>query len=212
MLPEDFGLLRNLIQLYLTDNLLEELPESICNLRRLMVFQVSVNRLCDLPAQLGQLDRLFHLSVAYNQLLYSRSFLQLVRLKVSFQLRNLPATFAKLNKLVTLELQHNRISQLPPRLLFSLTRLVKLTMQGNCLQSIGADIGSLSSLVELDVRNNLLTLIPVELGRLEKLKGLLRFSIDIVKLAFHSAEDIGKQAHVPSRLVKKAHKIGDAGR
>ena len=64
VLPENIEMMRSLVNLQLTNTLVESLPNTVGNLRNLVVLDVSFNpRLVSLPDSIGELKRLSKLNV-----------------------------------------------------------------------------------------------------------------------------------------------------
>jgi len=69
VLPETFGNLISLQELYLSNNQITGLPESIGRLRNLEYFNISNNQLTELPEAIGKLKNLRRISLDGNPLL-----------------------------------------------------------------------------------------------------------------------------------------------
>lgn len=74
-----------------------------------------------------------------------------------------------------LELQHNRISELPGALFDQLSSLVILKLHDNKLTSLPSHISKLSCLKELWLQENELAELPAEIGNLTVLLSILIF-------------------------------------
>jgi len=66
MLPEFIGMLTNLREIRIENNLITELPDSMCKLVNLQELYVSGNLLTSLPEGLKNLEKLEILDVSYN--------------------------------------------------------------------------------------------------------------------------------------------------
>eukprot|EP00850_Spirogloea_muscicola_P010450 SM000061S19277 [mRNA] locus=s61:527711:530820:+ [translate_table: standard] len=88
-LPESVGKMTGLVEVFLTDNVLERLPSSFGSLKKLFKLQASFNRLRSLPVEMGNLPNLELLRVAVNDII------------------SIPAEFAGLDKLAWLSLAGN---------------------------------------------------------------------------------------------------------
>eukprot|EP00850_Spirogloea_muscicola_P000978 SM000003S11223 [mRNA] locus=s3:1592602:1595790:+ [translate_table: standard] len=88
-LPESVGKMTGLVEVFLTDNVLERLPSSFGSLKKLFKLQASFNRLRSLPEEMGNLPNLELLRVAVNDI------------------TSIPAEFGGLDKLAWLSLAGN---------------------------------------------------------------------------------------------------------
>jgi hypothetical protein len=94
-LPDAFGNLTCLTDLYIEYNQLQTLPDAFGNLARLTKLHLGYNQLQTLPDAFGNLQNLQTLHLNDNQL------------------QSLPETFGNLQKLVTLDLSSNKLQDLP---------------------------------------------------------------------------------------------------
>ena len=162
-IPDEIGLLSNLINLDLTDNSLGGvIPTTIGNLSNLESLKLSSNELeGEIPTSLGNLYNLTFLDLAFNQLTGS-----------------IPPELGLLQNLTLLYLFNNHLTNSIPAELGALNNLYVLQLNDNLLTgSIPPEIGNLSSLTWLDLTTNFLTgKIPPQLGLLENLVGLKLFN------------------------------------
>lgn len=176
---EQFALLceyRQLEQIELTNCRISVIPDAIANLTQLVVLELN----CEVPLQhlseqLNQLHQLRYLTIKYGALrrLPDLSGLNRLRtLRVTHnQLSELPQSLGTLSALTRLDLQENQLTDLPDSLA-QLTQLQDLDLSHNQLQQLPAVIGNISALDELDVSYNQLTQLPDSIGQLTTLTEL----------------------------------------
>ncbi|CAG5118137.1 unnamed protein product [Candidula unifasciata] len=134
-LPDDFGDLSNLEEIYLCENKLSSLPESLCKLSKLKVLKLNANCLRKLHSEIGQNISLETLSVDENKL------------------KCFPATLGLLRNLCVLEANYNRLEYLPSTLNY-LERLSVVDLSSNRLTSIPESFGDLKNLTHVDFSEN----------------------------------------------------------
>lgn len=140
-LPEQFGSLKGLQEVHLSENSLTHLPDSVQNLVNLRVLKLTGNKLLCLPVDLGEAEALEELSVEENEL------------------TRFPPTFALLTNLRLLEAGHNKIGVLP-KYLGNLKSLTHIDLCNNMLEEIPESFGELQNLVCVDVSRNHLKALP----------------------------------------------------
>lgn len=67
-LPEEFGNLKNLTELYISNNQLDSVPQSVCKLYKLKVLDLSYNHISSVTAQIGNLENLEEVNLSHNRL------------------------------------------------------------------------------------------------------------------------------------------------
>ncbi len=152
-LPAEIGQLKNLQELYLSDNQLTSVPDSLEQLTNLMWLCLSHNQLTSVSDALGQLKNLRMLDLSENRL------------------GSVPASLGQLKNLQELLLSRNQLTSVPDTMGW-LSKLEKLDLDGNKFTSVPDWLGQLSNLQELYLRFNKLTSVPTSLGTLKKLKVL----------------------------------------
>ncbi|MFW9990875.1 MAG: NACHT domain-containing protein [Candidatus Odinarchaeota archaeon] len=150
MLPEWFKELKELRTLALSGNLFTSLPEWFGELNKLESLQLSANRFTDLPECLVELKELQWMTISVNQL------------------TKLPEWFKGFKKIYGLTLNHNKIIDLPD-CLRELKQLELLDLDGNRLMDLPDWLGELKNLQMLDLGRNQLTALPERLGELKQL-------------------------------------------
>ncbi|AFY56938.1 leucine-rich repeat (LRR) protein [Rivularia sp. PCC 7116] len=152
-LPAEFGQLRKLQCFYLRRNQLSSLPEEIGQLTNLQSLYLNENQLSTLPPEIGQLSNLQYLHLSYNQLsslppeIGQLSNLQYLHLSYN-QLSSLPEEIGQLTNLQSLYLRYNQLSSLPPEIGRLHSHLTELTLDGNPLESLPAEIrGKISQVI-----------------------------------------------------------------
>lgn len=162
-LPESFGSLRGLEDLYLKDNLLPTLPNSFGSLVALNILDLSHNNLITLPKSFGNLTELFSLNLSNNNLfIWPEPLGSLTRL-LSLDLRNnhlinVSKSFGRLMAIEALNLQNNSIITLP-EILGNLGSLRCIYLNGNPLLTLPK---SLRILLSKTKHANLIPLLAIE--------------------------------------------------
>jgi hypothetical protein len=140
-IPAGIGEFVNLLVLSLNDNKLASLPPEFWQLTNLSTLSLSSNQLTALPPEIRQLTKLEHLSLSSNQL------------------TTLPPEVGQLTKLEYLGLGDNRLASLPPEIV-ELTNLTRLGLGGNGLTSVPPQITGLPNLAVLYLGINRLVSLP----------------------------------------------------
>lgn len=137
-IPDDFGDLKNLIELCLSGNNIQMLPETLSKLKKLETLKVNTNLLTKLYSEIGQNVNLIILQVGVNKL------------------KRLPATLGLLKNLRVLEAQNNKIKIIPPTVKY-LVNLQKVNFSCNHLVDVPQSFGELKNLKHLDLSCNRLS-------------------------------------------------------
>ncbi|EQC38736.1 hypothetical protein SDRG_03700 [Saprolegnia diclina VS20] len=140
-LPAEIGALKNLEELWVTNNDLETIPDSILALPKLRMLQLSNNKLTHVPANLGEASNLQVLSLDNNKL------------------TSLPASVGQLHALRDLNLRGNQLTELPDAV-GSLQSLEILSVNSNQLTRLPACLDNLTQLKALYANGNALTAWP----------------------------------------------------
>nr|GMC52711.1 plant intracellular Ras-group-related LRR protein 9-like [Ipomoea batatas] len=174
--------LKNLLELYLSSNVLESLPNSIGLLFNLKILDMSSNKLTTLPDSICHCRSLVELNVSFNKLSYLPTnmgceLVNLRRLSVPFnKLRSLPTSIGEMKSLSILDVHFNELHGLPLSI-GKLTNLEILNLSSNFngFTHLPDTIGDLINLKELDLSNNQIYELPVTFGRLDN---LIEFKMD----------------------------------
>jgi len=138
-LPEDFGDLLNIKELYLSDNQLSELPESISKLNNLKYINLDRNKFTEIPAPLSNNKTLKWLRLNGNQITNITSFAGMENLKCLYlnnnKIQMLPSDISTLENLTDLSLARNQLKSLPSGI-SKLKNLARLSLQDNQLTNI----------------------------------------------------------------------------
>jgi len=167
-LPQELGLLDQLLQLSLQRNRLTVLPAELGSLSVLQRLDVSHNLLLELPGCLGQLQALRSLDISCNPNLSQlpRSIIGLVNLldlhASRCSISAFPDTVTSLPKLTELDVSINAFRHFPIELVALSSSLRSLDLSGNKLTLLPRNINSLSFLTNLDLSRNNLRALPVE--------------------------------------------------
>ncbi len=153
IIPESIENLKNLKEIYMTENMIREIPESLGSLVNLQILNLSNNKLKIIPESFGNLISLKMLNLNHNQL------------------KRFPNTINGLKNLKMLSLWGNNLNYLPEQI-GNLSSLNVLGLSYNHLKSIPSSVSKLEALHTLDLSSNVLEKIPDSLGKLESLHTL----------------------------------------
>ena len=179
-IPESFGDLTRLRDLYLSDNDIESLPTTFGNLESLYEFWMSRTLLTGIPSNIGDLDSLETLSLSDN--------VGLTELPASFgdmemlswfgmgrcSLESLPTSFGNLDNLEACWLDNNLLTELPSNFK-DMSSLGYLGINDNMITALPEGFGDLTSLVSLNATNNMITALPASFGELSSLEVLIMY-------------------------------------
>jgi len=178
MIPNEINMLKNLQQLSLSFNNITELPQSIGDLVHLRLLKLTSNKLQTLPSSLRQLTKLRSLMVEKNDISSLPDDF--------FRIQNMGGITVGLVSLATVNLEHNKLKELPPGLAHC-ENLVRLNLKCNFLK-------------KFDCRD-----LPITLSDLTLAENPLEDAIDLspfdslfsVSLPFK----IGKQSSLPDHML-----------
>ena len=195
-LPSAIGGLQQLRHLKISTNALPKLPPELGRLRRLRLLDASDNRLTNLPSELAYLARETTVSLTDNpfkpplaQLVEGDTvelldYLEMIRTiqdcaaagQQALDLSNrgiaiLPPEIGLLSKLITLELNGNRLTSLPVEVT-QLKQLAALDLRDNFLADFPPGISRISSLQNLNLSHNRISTLPEEISNLSHLCSL----------------------------------------
>lgn len=157
-LPDSLCKLKHLVKLNLTGNQLKTLPEDFGELSTLETFRCDENVLCRLPKTFGLLENLKELELGYNNIeSLSEGFGMLKSLEIlnlsCNKLKSLPESFGNLPNLKTLDLSENKLKFLPSHC-SSCNSLQKVYADSNLLQMLPPWVSDLKNVVEFSVKDN----------------------------------------------------------
>ncbi len=171
-LPENFGLLNQLIYLNLSNNLISTLPESFGDLTNLEYLNLNGNQILYLPESFSDISILSHINLSGNSLSY------------------LPENFSELEFLNYLDLSFNQFYTFPEETTF-LSNLETLNLSNNYISNISVNLSNLNLLYWLDLHYNHIVFIPNIISELEFLNYLdlghnqiESFEINLTKLNY----------------------------
>lgn len=162
-LSSKLGEMTSLYYINITETPLEELPEEIGNLTEMLVFSA---------VDIFETD--------FDEYLYRLS--EGPRHEATFTspagLTRLPASFGKLKKLQTLNLEANRFTEFPLPIC-ELRALTSLDISRNFITAVPEGIGELTNLTYLKLSRNNFHELPDSIGNLKKLERLRLDSLDL---------------------------------
>ncbi|MEO1395444.1 MAG: COR domain-containing protein [Cyanobacteria bacterium J06634_5] len=172
-MPDVFGQLTNLTDLWLNNNQITQIPEVLGQLTNLTDLCLSNNQITQIPEVLGQLTNLTYLFLDNNQITQIPEVLgqltNLTQLVLSNnQITQIPEVFGQLTNLTDLFLDNNQITQIP-EVLRQLTNLTYLWLSNNQITQIPDVLRQLTNLTYLWLSNNQITQIPDVFGQLTNL-------------------------------------------
>ena len=150
-LPKEIKKLKGLLTLIISENGLTCLPKEIGKLKNLRVLECEGNKLESLPEELSKLQNLEILRLGRNQM-------------------NDVSALKKMNNLVTLVLDNNRLRTLDDFDLGAKSRLITLSANNNEIVDAPSDIGKCTLLTEILLNKNNIEELPGEWGELKEKK------------------------------------------
>jgi len=153
-LPEFFGEITSLEELYLQSCKLTQIPDSFQNLTSLKILELNKNNIEILPSFIGKLQSLEYLNLRGNLL------------------SEVPNSIGDLTSLNTLYLNFNKLERLPDSI-GKLSCLKTLYLNFNMLFTLPDSICELKSLKYLNLRDNFLSMLPEKLADILSLKILV---------------------------------------
>jgi Leucine-rich repeat (LRR) protein len=181
--PAALGSLKQLRMLHMDRNLLREVPDEVAQLEKLTDLVLDRNKLTKFaePRLANRLTALRRLSLRSNRLAMPKSALgselsgmaKLVELDLSRnKLPELPQALTSLVKLRCLNMEHNHLYGLPPRILECLSSMQELRLNDNDLTILPDEIGNLKRLKLLTLHENALVRLPQSVRELQDLSTL----------------------------------------
>jgi Leucine-rich repeat (LRR) protein len=176
-LPDNFDRLRRLRELRLAANRFDSIPDSVARTYGLIVLDVSDNAVTSLPAGLATMPRLVELDARRNAIdrfpEVNTGWPCLERLNVSGnRLRTLPV--GAMTRLRRLDADRNWLTDVPHGIHRLASTLELLSLAGNRITHLSADLALLKRLRVLDVSDNALRSIP---KAVEQMPGLETFDV-----------------------------------
>jgi len=191
-LPDDFDSLRRLRELRLASNRFDAIPDSLCRTSSLIIIDVSDNAVTSLPVGLSTLPRLVELDVRRNAVdrfpEASSGWPSLERLNISGnRLRSL--AIGTMTRLRRLDADQNWLTDVPQGLHRLSSSLESLSVAGNRITHLSADVALLKKLRVLDISNNMLQSIP---KAVEQMPGLETLDVTGNSSLLHSINGNGR--------------------
>uniref|UniRef100_A0A914Z0S5 PDZ domain-containing protein n=1 Tax=Panagrolaimus superbus TaxID=310955 RepID=A0A914Z0S5_9BILA len=209
-IPVQFGDLKNLIELDISNNGIVDIAPEIEFSPHLVIIDLSSNVLSagTLPKSIVNLSNLTHLNISNNpiaELPEDIDNLQNLRSLDARQcdLRQLPASIVKLRQLHRLDVGENNLAELPADFdglenlrefdaeendliilsssILGCTKLESLVISENRLRELPADIGELKNLIELNAHSNEIEKIPSSIRLLTNLR-ILRLNNNMIEM------------------------------
>ncbi|XP_029163095.1 leucine-rich repeat-containing protein 47-like isoform X3 [Nylanderia fulva] len=188
-IPKEIEKLKDLTELVLRSNQIEELPDTINNLQKLQVLDCSHNKLKKCSLELPKLHRLNLSSNRLSRLTLMRANVMLSTLNLADNqfkdfpdicheefthlselylngnmIETVPPSFKKLSALKILNLADNNFTIFPNIRNYNFVSLSELYLNGNKILYIPCNTSVISELAVLNLENNLLIDLPKELA------------------------------------------------
>lgn len=167
-LPENFGVLSELISLNLSGNKLQSLPDSMASMRHLSNLDLRRNNFSKFPAVLFTLP-LRSLNISGNMLDDVNGLSEMKELRVLDMSVNaitkIDGVFSSDNELRTLNLSHNYLKNVS-NLFEVLLNTERLDLSGNMITNIPESIGTMENLVDLKLSDNVIEYVDDKLFNL----------------------------------------------
>ena len=142
-----------IIELYLFNEILNEIPAEIGLLNKLTFLLIAKNEITTVPIEIGNLVNLEKLILQQNKITI------------------IPSEIGNLENLEVLDFYDNNLTAMPPEI-GNLTKLTFLGLSKNNLNTVPSEIGNLVKLEVLSLSGNSLTTFPTEVSNLVNLKNL----------------------------------------
>ncbi len=157
-LPDNFGLLTELVSLNLSGNLLQTLPKSMATMKHLSTLDLRRNHFTKFPSVLATLP-LRSLNMSGNMLddvsgIGKMKVLRVLDISVN-AITNMDEVFCPDNELRTVNLSHNYLKNVSS-LFEQLSGTERLDLSGNMINNIPKSIGSMENLVDLKLSDNVI--------------------------------------------------------
>ena len=153
-LPEEIAYFSHLNALDVSDNNLSSLPDELASLAQLQALNLNHNKFVQIPEVIYKIQPLYQLYISYNSITW------------------LSPKLGDLKELSHLGLRNCRLSILPDSLFHEQSKLFRLDLGENKLQTLPTSIGHLPKLNQLHLDRNLLKSLPIELADLRYLQEL----------------------------------------
>ncbi|KPA13876.1 small gtp-binding protein [Candidatus Magnetomorum sp. HK-1] len=176
-LPPTFNKLKNIKEINIANNNFHDFPSCIFNFFELRKIDISNNFLIEIPDGIKNQKQLIRFAANSNRISnLSSGLCELLNLEI-LQLNNnllsaLPVELNKLKNLTHLELRRNKFNEFP-KPIGLLPNLRELDLEGNEINDIPEIIGELIKLKKLDLSNNQVSKLPMVLNRLLSLESLI---------------------------------------
>jgi Leucine-rich repeat (LRR) protein len=177
LVPEVIYRFKNLKELDLSKNYLENFSVDTRKLKKLQMIDLSTNSLGDGSLRFSRNRKIKVLNLIYNEFTnIPKDVTKNRRLEDLLLASNMAVNldqydFKRMKRLKNLNLYDNQIKELPPRIK-RLKNLEVLDLYHNHLKFLPKEIGDLKQLSTLAVSNNQFWKLPDEIGKLTKLKKL----------------------------------------
>ncbi|XP_070568283.1 p53-induced death domain-containing protein 1-like isoform X2 [Ptychodera flava] len=172
-LPPEMANMRELEEIFCSNNQFEEFPEVLCRLDNLASLDMAGNKLKNLPAEVANLKNLKKLWLGWNV----------------FHEFPLKSCASELTALKELHLCNNSIVDVPENI-FGLENLEIFDLSHNKVQELPEAIGDLINLKTLDISYNIIEALPYTVCDLVHLKTLKASSNQITRLPSEFGESL----------------------
>ncbi len=167
--------MKNLKEIYLEYNNIDQLPESITNLSNLTNLRLNNNHLKKLPETMGRLNTLRNLDLSFNYIEFlPKSLCDMASLRelklFENNIKELPLNIANFEKLRVLDLRFNSLVNLPESI-GDVKPLKSLHLSCNSLTNLPKSVTNLKYMKDLNVSGNCISdLDPEIIDVFEKIK------------------------------------------
>ncbi len=175
--PDAVRTMKNLKRLDFFDNKMSELHFSNDDLPKLEYINLCYNNFETFPTDLGNLKKLKTIRIWGNNMsVIPNSIEKLKHIEeINLSINNLdsfPKEFSKLKSLKVLSLKNNSLDERNIDVLYNISSIEKLNLEGNQIHSLSPKIKKLNQLKGLNISKNPITEIPSEIKTLKKLEQL----------------------------------------
>ncbi|WP_430462213.1 COR domain-containing protein [Thalassolituus sp. LLYu03] len=190
-IPDYIFKLKSLTRLHIIGSRISNIPQKIKNLTNLRVVNFSSNSITHIPESFSELLKIEHLSLSNNSLSEFPAFIlksensNIQLLDLKYnKIKDIPEEIEKLKHLEILILSGNQIKELPLSL-SNLKELLILCLDNNEIHEIGNSLKGIQNLIHLALNNNKLTDLKEKLPNVNVTLNLHDNKLTIPDPSFH---------------------------